>query len=175
MIGSIAGGWERMPAVTPAVCRIRLDVRVPPGERPLDVRRDLETFVRDVRADTGIGLDCELVNAIPASCTDPDSWVVTETVRAWEAVAGRPHAPAGDNSGATDANILRARGIPTARVGMPKVLPQGTVPDFARGMNTVDVNAMRRLCEVLARVVVANAVSEENPYRAPSGDLRGTA
>jgi acetylornithine deacetylase/succinyl-diaminopimelate desuccinylase-like protein len=160
VIGSIAGGWERMLAVTPAACRIRLDIRLAPGERPLDVRRDLERFLDTVRTETGFRIGCELVNAIPGSRTDPDSWVVTETVRAWEATTGRTHDPVRDNSGATDANILRNRGIPTARVGMPKVALDGTAVDFARGMNTVDVQAMRRLCEVLARVAVANALGE---------------
>jgi acetylornithine deacetylase/succinyl-diaminopimelate desuccinylase-like protein len=157
IIGSIAGGWERMLAVTPAACRIRLDIRLAPGERPLAVRRDLARFLAGVHRETGIQLDCELVNAIPASSTDPGSWVVTETIRAWEATHGRPHEPVPDNSGATDANILRNRGIPTARVGMPKVALDSAPLDFALGMNTVDVRAMRRLCEVLARVAVANA------------------
>lgn len=160
VIGSIAGGWERMLAVTPAACRIRLDVRLAPGEGPLDARRDLERFLAAVRAETGILLDCELVNAIPGSWTDPASWIISETVRAWEATNGRPHDPVRDNSGATDANILRNRGIPTARVGMPKVLRDGAPLDFAGGMNTVDVPAMRSLCETLARVAVANALGD---------------
>lgn len=154
IIGAVAGGWERMPAVTPAACRLRLDIRLAPGQHALAVRRELEGFLAGLEAD----IDCELVNHIPASVTDPGSWVITETVRAWEAAAGRPHTPVPDNSGATDANILRARGIPTARVGMPKVPLPGI--DFALGMNTVDVTEMRRLCEVLARVAVANSQEE---------------
>ncbi|GAA0514894.1 hypothetical protein Ade02nite_94980 [Paractinoplanes deccanensis] len=149
VIGSIAGGWERMLAVTPAVCRLRLDIRLAPGQHPLAVRRELAAFL------AGFDAECELVNHIPATTTDPDSWVVTETIRAWEAAAGKPHQPITDNSGATDANILRARGVPTARVGMPKAPLPGI--DFALGMNTVQVTEMRRLCEVLARVAVANS------------------
>ncbi|MEU8802700.1 hypothetical protein [Spirillospora sp. NPDC048819] len=81
-------------------------------------------------------------------------------VRAWEAASGRPHRAVPDNSGATDAKLLRARGMPTARVGMPKVVPDHGAADFALGMNTVAVTAMRRLCEVLARVRVANALGD---------------
>ncbi|MGP4024094.1 M20 family metallopeptidase [Actinomadura sp. 3N407] len=161
VIGSIAGGWERMPAVTPAACRLRLDIRLAPGQRPLDVRRELSAFLAEVGAETGIRLACELVNHVPASFTDPGSWVIEEAIRAWEAASGRPHRAVPDNSGATDANILRARGIPTARVGMPKVVPEHGAADFALGMNTVAVTAMRRLCEVLARVAVANALRSE--------------
>ncbi len=151
IIGSVAGGWERMLAVTPAATRIRLDIRLAPGQTPLGVRREIEAFL-------GGDADCELVAHIPPSATDPGSWVITETIRAWEAASGRPHVPVPDNSGATDANILRARGIPTARVGMPKAPLPGI--DFALGMNTVQVTEMRRLCEVLARVAVANSEEE---------------
>jgi acetylornithine deacetylase/succinyl-diaminopimelate desuccinylase-like protein len=175
VIGSIAGGWERMLAVTPAACRLRLDIRLAPGERPLDVRRELEQFLGGIRSETGIRVDCELVNAIPGSRTDPADWIVTETVRAWEATSGRPHDPVRDNSGATDANILRNRGIPTARVGMPKVAGDGAPPDFALGMNTVDVRAMQRLCEVLARVAVANALRNADAPDSAAHHLEETA
>ena len=175
VIGSIAGGWERMVAVTPAVCRLRLDIRLAPGQQPLEVRRELDAFLDGVAAETGVRVDCELVTAIPASATDPESWIVTETIRAWEATAGRPHEPVRDNSGATDANILRARGIPTARVGMPKVVLPGSDVDFARGMNTVDVTAMRRLCEVLARVAVANALPEHGPAGTAPAEAKGSS
>lgn len=158
VIGAIAGGWERMLAVTPAACRLRLDIRLAPGQNPLDVRRELAFYLAKLAGELDARIDCELVNHIPASSTDPSSWVITSTIRAWEEASGRPHAPVPDNSGATDANILRARGIPTARVGMPKVpLPD---IDFALGMNTVDVTEMRRLCSTLARVAVRNAQEE---------------
>lgn len=154
IIGAIAGGWERMLAVTPALCRLRLDVRVAPGTTPLEIKKELAAFLAGL--DDGIGV--ELVLAIPATATPPDAPVVRRTIAAWEATTGRPHAPAPDNSGATDANILRARGIATARIGMPKVADAELDPDpsqdFSRGMNTVDVRAMRRLCEVLARAAL---------------------
>jgi acetylornithine deacetylase/succinyl-diaminopimelate desuccinylase-like protein len=154
VIGAVAGGWERMLAVTPALARLRLDLRVAPGTTPLAVKRELRAFLDTV--DPAVGL--EMVLAIPATATDPDAPVVRATIAAWEATHGRPHAPVPDMSGATDANILRARGIPTARVGMPKVADPALDPDpagdFSRGMNTVDVRAMRRLCEVLARTVL---------------------
>ncbi|MCA2221919.1 M20 family metallopeptidase [Nonomuraea aurantiaca] len=154
IIGSIAGGWERMPAVTPAACRIRLDLRIAPGTTPLAAKRELAEYVRGLSAELGVELTVEMVLAIPGTRTPPEDWVVRSAVRAWESVAVRPHEPIDGNSGATDANILRARGIPTARVGMPKVVSTEFDVDFARGMNTVDVRAMRRLCELLVRVAV---------------------
>jgi hypothetical protein len=60
-------------------------------------------------------------------------------------------------SGATDANILRNRGIPTARSACPRSARPSRRPfevDFARGMNTVDVRDMARLTRLLVRVAV---------------------
>lgn len=151
VIGSIAGGWERMLAVTPAACRIRVDLRISPGTEPLAVKRELAAFLAQV--DPALGL--EMVLAIPGTSTPPDSTIVRTAIEAWEQTSGRSHDPVPDNSGATDANILRARGIPTARVGMPKVVSDDFDVDFSRGMNTVDVRAMRRLCEVLARTTLS--------------------
>lgn len=163
IIGSIAGGWERMLAVTPAACRIRLDVRLTPQTRPMQLKHELAEFVDRLGHELDAPLRLDLVNAIPGTSTDPQSWIVTETVRAWEASHGRPHVPVPDNSGATDANILRARGIPTARVGMPKVVSDRHDVDFQLGMNLVDVNAMRVLTETLVRVAASALVRGERP------------
>jgi hypothetical protein len=96
------------------------------------------------------------VAAIPASHTSPDEPIVRAAVAAWEAVAGERHVPIMANSGATDANILRMRGVPTARVGMPKVpaTPAGEPPDFTAGMNLADLRELRRLVEILVRTVL---------------------
>jgi acetylornithine deacetylase/succinyl-diaminopimelate desuccinylase-like protein len=154
VIGSIAGGWERMPAVTPAACRIRLDVRIAPGTTPLSVKRELAAFLDQ------FNVELEMVLAIPGTTTPPDSRIVRTAIDAWESTSGRPHEPVPDMSGATDANILRARGIPTVRTGMPKVTSDEFDVDFSRGMNTVDVRAMRRLCEVLARTTLSTTGKE---------------
>ncbi|MGW4489496.1 peptidase dimerization domain-containing protein [Amycolatopsis sp. NPDC004368] len=154
IIGSIAGGWERMLAVTPASCRIRIDIRIAPGTRPVDLKRELSTYVTRLSGELDLDLGLEMVLSIPGTCTPPDAPIVRTTVDAWETASGRVHEPIPDNSGATDANILRARGIPTARVGMPKVTSDEFDIDFPRGMNTVDVRAMRRLTEVLARTAI---------------------
>ncbi|MBB4683884.1 M20 family metallopeptidase [Amycolatopsis jiangsuensis] len=154
IIGSIAGGWERLLAATPAACRIRLDIRIAAGMAPLELKRELTAFTTRLSAELGTDLGVEMVLAIPGTHTPPDAPVVRGAIAAWEAANGRKHEPVPGNSGATDANILRARGIPTARVGMPKVRSDEFDVDFSRGMNTVDIAAMRRLCEVLARTAL---------------------
>lgn len=155
VIGSIRGGWERMLAVSPATCRIRLDMRITPGTTPMALKRELAHYLAQLSTELDTALGLEMVLAIPGTHTPPDAPIVRTAVSAWERVAGKRHDPVPDNSGATDANILRARGIPTARVGMPKVTSEEFEVDFSRGMNTVDVRTMRRLCEVLARIAIA--------------------
>jgi acetylornithine deacetylase/succinyl-diaminopimelate desuccinylase-like protein len=155
VIGSIAGGWERMLAVTPALCRIRLDLRIAPGTTPMDMKRELAAYAAKLSAELDVDLGLEMVLAIPGTHTPPGAPIVRTAIEAWERTHGTPHVPVPDNSGATDANILRARGIPTVRVGMPKVVSDEFEVDFSRGMNTVDVRAMRQLCETLAHIAVA--------------------
>ncbi|MGY1608383.1 hypothetical protein [Geodermatophilus sp. SYSU D00700] len=158
VVSSIEGGWPRLAAATPGRVRIRCDVRLAPGRSPASLAREFRAAVAAI-ADRHPGLDAavETVLAIPGSATPEDAWVVRSTVAAWEAAEGRPHEVPAGLSGATDANILRNRGIPTVRIGMPKVGAVEPAPfevDFARGMNTVDVRDMERLTRLLVRVAV---------------------
>jgi acetylornithine deacetylase/succinyl-diaminopimelate desuccinylase-like protein len=156
IVSSITGGFERLAASTPALVRMRLDVRITPDQTPAGVTREVRAEVRHLGERLDADLRVEQTAAIPASHTSPDSPVVRASVAAWEAVAGERHEPIRENSGATDANILRMRGVPTARVGMPKVstAPDGGPVDFSLGMNLVDLREMRRLTEVLVRTVL---------------------
>ena len=159
VVGAVEGGWTRMPAVTPAVCRVLVDLRLSPRTTPLQARRELAAFVDQVAAELGLPVEVELVLAVPGTTTDPQDWVVRSAIRAWEHVEGRPHEVQTGMSGATDANILRSRGVPTARIGMPKVPPAalsaaGLPVDFFSGMNTVSVTEMVRLTRHLVRVAV---------------------
>ena len=76
---------------------------------------------------------------------------------------GRAHEPIAGLSGATDANILRAAGVPTARVGLPKIGAHHFEHpiDFQLGMNAVDVADMERLTELLIRIAIASCGSAE--------------
>ncbi|MDH6198106.1 succinyl-diaminopimelate desuccinylase [Mycobacterium frederiksbergense] len=156
IVSSVRGGFDRLAASTPAQVRLRLDLRLTTRQSPAGVEREVRAELRRLSAELGVPLQVRQVAAIPATHTSPDSPVVRAAVAAFETVDGRAHQPILHNSGATDANILRMRGVPTARVGMPKVAatPDGGDIDFTRGMNLVDLNAMRRLAEVLARTVL---------------------
>jgi acetylornithine deacetylase/succinyl-diaminopimelate desuccinylase-like protein len=155
IVASVRAGWPRTAAVTPAACTFMVDMRISPDTTPMHVKREFGAAL-DVIRDRMPGLDAsaEMVLAIAGTRTDPDSWVCRSAISAWEAFEGRAHEVIRGNSGATDANILRGRGIPTVRVGMPKVSEAPFEIDFARGMNTVDVRAMEKLTRYLIRTAV---------------------
>ena len=157
VVSSIRGGLTRLAASTPAEVTLRLDLRITTRQNPAAVVREVRRELDRLRDTTGIATRVQQVAAIPATHTPPSSPIVQATVAALEEVSGQPHQPIRANSGATDANILRMRGVPTARVGMPKVLtaPDGGEVDFTRGMNLVDLQQMRRLAEILCRTVLA--------------------
>ncbi|MFF7653176.1 M20 family metallopeptidase [Streptomyces sp. NPDC007983] len=154
VVASVRGGWPRMAATTPAACTLRVDLRIGPDLAPMRAKREFLAALDTIREDTGIDVTAEMILAIPGTRTDPDSWVCRSAIAGWEALEGRPHEVIRGNSGATDANILRGRGVPTVRVGMPKVSEAPFEIDFARGMNTVDVRAMEALTRHLIRTAV---------------------
>jgi succinyl-diaminopimelate desuccinylase len=151
MVASLQSGWERTAAFLPAVATLTVDQRLLPNVSPLDVHRAL---VAEVSTMADVDLSTELILAIPGSRTPTDHWICAAGRRAWEAIEQRPHVEPTGQSGATDANILRNRGIPTMRIGLPKVLVDGKELGFAEGMNTVDATSMTTLAELLVRTVV---------------------
>ncbi|WP_433172590.1 M20 family metallopeptidase [Actinoallomurus sp. CA-150999] len=155
IVAAIEAGRSRMAAVTPASCRLRVDLRLSPRTTPMEAKREFAAALEGIRTELpGVELSSEMVLAIPGTASDPDMWVSRSAIAAWEALEGREHEVIRGNSGATDANILRNRGIPTVRIGMPKVTEAPFEIDFALGMNTVDVRAMERLTRHLIRTAV---------------------
>jgi acetylornithine deacetylase/succinyl-diaminopimelate desuccinylase-like protein len=153
IVSSIQGGWPRMAAVTPASCTLMVDLRIGPDTTPMQAKREFMGAI-DALRDKNIDVSADMVLAIPGTRTDPDSWICRSATASWAAFEGREHEVIRGNSGATDANILRGRGIPTVRVGMPKVTDSLFDIDFARGMNTVSVRAMEKLTRHLIRTAV---------------------
>ncbi|RKN12808.1 M20 family metallopeptidase [Streptomyces radicis] len=155
-IGAIEGGWMRMPAVSSSAVRFMVDLRVGPDTPPNLARREFAAAMREISArHQGLDISWEMVLAIPGTATPTDDAVVQAAIRAWEAEEGRPHEVIRENSGATDANILRGRGIPTARIGMTRIGPDAPVPlDFPSGMNVVDIREMTRLTRHLIRTAL---------------------
>jgi acetylornithine deacetylase/succinyl-diaminopimelate desuccinylase-like protein len=155
VVSSIEGGWPRMAAATAGSCTFRIDLRLSPRTTPMQAKREFAQAIEQIRVlEPELALDWRMVLAIPGGSTDPDNWICRSTVAAWERVTGAGHQYTLQTSGATDANILRNRGIPTARIGMPKVAEAPFPIDFTAGMNTVDVGEMERLTRLLVEVAV---------------------
>ncbi|MGP4043832.1 M20 family metallopeptidase [Streptomyces sp. 2A115] len=157
IVSSVRGGWPRMAAVTPAACTLMVDLRISPDTTPMRAKREFGAALDAIRDKLpGLDVTAEMVLAIAGTRTDQDNWICRSAMASWAALEGREHEVIRGNSGATDANILRGRGIPTVRVGMPKV-SDAEAPfeiDFARGMNTVSVRAMEKLTRHLIRTAV---------------------
>jgi acetylornithine deacetylase/succinyl-diaminopimelate desuccinylase-like protein len=164
IVSSVEGGWPRMAAVVSALCRIRVDLRTSPRTTPAEVRREFAGAIAAIRdAHPEIDLDWDMVLAIPGTRTPEDAPVVVAAKAAWEELAGRPHEPIVANSGATDANILRSRGLPTARIGMDRIGPDAPLPlDFPAGMNVVDIREAVRLTRTIVHVAVALCTTERS-------------
>ena len=107
--------------------------------------------------------------SIPGTSTPPDNWIIQSCARAWETIEGRAYEGARNTSGATDANILRQRGIPTARMGMPKLRDtDGSEVDFSMGMNSVDPATMATLTRALVRTIVDTCTRTRTEVGLPS-------
>ncbi|HEV7977636.1 hypothetical protein [Amycolatopsis sp.] len=154
MVANIRGGWERTASFTPQLVRMMVDLRLSPRTTPTAAKRELVAAVRAIASELDARVDVEQILAIRSESSDPRMWLCRSAVEAWEAAEDEPHREVRDGSGATDANILRGRGIPTVRVGMPKVVDAPFEVDFAMGMNTVDLREAERLTRYLVRVAV---------------------
>ena len=164
IVSSIEGGWPRMAAVAPALCRFMIDLRTSPRSTPAQVRREFGAAVSAITAEhPDIEVEWDMVLAIPGTHTPPDSPVVAATIAAWEAESGRSHQPIVANSGATDANILRARGLPTARIGMDRIGPDAPLAlDFPAGMNVVDIREAVRLTRAIVHTAITLCTRERS-------------
>ncbi len=94
----------------------------------------------------------EMTVGIDGTSTPEGSWIVRSLIGAWEAQEGKAHQPARGTSGATDAAILRAHGIETARIGPPPPSTPSPYPGFSMGV--ADLGSMETLVSVLLRAAV---------------------
>jgi acetylornithine deacetylase/succinyl-diaminopimelate desuccinylase-like protein len=154
-INAIESGWTNKPAFIPARCDLYVDLRISPRTDPMEARRQIEKALADIRrTDPEFDLNCEMVLAIPGTSTDPNSWIVQSCIRAWEHVEKKQHTPRTGTSGATDANILRAWGIPTARLGMPRAKDSGSTKRSGFSMDVSNISAMKQLTKCLVYAIV---------------------
>lgn len=159
IVSAIEAGWPRMSAVTPAAARFYIDLRVSPRTPITEVRREFGAAIdRIVERNPDVTVRWRSRLTIPGTATPQDAPVVQAAIDAWEELAQQPHQPIVANSGATDANILRQKGLPTARIGMDRIGLGAPLPlDFPSGMNVVDLREAERLTRHLIHTAITLA------------------
>jgi len=151
-VSFMESGWKRMPAFTPAAALLRIDLRFGPQQTADTVEEEFAEALKKFCDELNIEAHYRRVQTIDASHTPPTDPIIQTTIKVWEDMQGRPHESFTVMSGATDANILRGHGIPTARIGLAKAkLPN---IDFALGMNSVAISELRYLTKFLVMSVV---------------------
>lgn len=158
VVAAIGGGWPHKPAFTSAACRFWVDLRLNPRTSPQEAAEEFGDELNRLAGSIGADVSWREIVSVPGTSTSPDEEVIQTSIRCWERSTGADHAPIGGLSGATDANIMRALGVPTARLGLPKISPERLDGhdeiDFQLGMNAVDVIDMERLTRLLIRITV---------------------
>lgn len=151
-VAHIESGWKRMPSFTPEAAKFLVDLRFTPQQNSDDVEAEFKQALDAFSAELGLETQYARIQTIDASHTPPNDPIIQSTTQIWEQLNGRPHEPFTLMSGATDANILRQHGIPTARIGLAKAkLPN---VDFALGMNCVAISELRHLTKFLVLSVL---------------------
>ena len=160
-INAIQAGWTHKPAFVPAACHFFVDLRISPRVSPVEAKRQFgEAIERIVKANPDLSVAWEMVLSIPGSFTDPHNWIIQSCMRAWEFVESKKHAPRTKTSGATDANILRAAGIPTARLGMPRQKSGNESQRSVFSMETSNVAGMKQLTKCLVYAALDTCTRE---------------
>ncbi len=149
-VTAIRGGWPDEPAFLPSVCEVWIDMRLAPGATLDEVEALLAAAVADAAAGLESDISVERLGGFPGAATPRDAWIARAAIRAWEARTGRPHVEATATSGVTDASLLRAAGIPTARIGMPR--PAADPPYSGFSMGVVHIDPMTALATTLVDV-----------------------
>ena len=160
-INAIQAGWTHKPAFVPAACHFYVDLRISPRVSPMEAKHQFgQAIERIVKANPGLSVEWEMILSIPGSFTDPDNWIVRSCMRAWEFVERKKHSPRNGTSGATDANILRAAGIPTARLGMPRLKGASETQRSRFSMETCNITGMKQLTKCLVYAAVDTCTRE---------------
>src|SRR3546814_13156696 len=94
VVSFIESGWRRMPAFTPAACRIRFDLRLSPRTSAEEADRAVDMQLQTITARHGLDLSWRRLVTIPGTTTAPDNPTIPTTPQAGkEAECRPPHTP----------------------------------------------------------------------------------
>lgn len=140
-IGAIRGGAPYRPNYYPGVCSLYLDVRTPPGLRPVEVGRELRSVLQDI----GVQFELSMYRSLmgyEATGVEP---VVDALESAYRSLYGEPtpRVTTGRSSIWTDTNVYNEMGIPACKFG-----PRGR--RWSIRSEVVEVEEIHRAAQVYA-------------------------
>lgn len=155
-ISAVRAGDPDKPAFPSATTEIFLDVRVAGHCTPADVRHQFGEFVRDLCArHPELELTWDMYGSVPAGLTPFDNWIIQSAQRGWEHEERQPYTETALQAGQTDTAMIRALGVPAARIGYP--WPPASVPpgfEGLGGMGIASVQDVMKGVRVVAYTVV---------------------
>ena len=172
-ISAVRAGWPERPAFPSAATEIYFDVRVNPRCSPAQVRAEFAEFISTLQS-TRPELECEwqMYGSVPGGSTDVGNWIIQSARRGWEEVEKTPYPAQPDLlGGQTDGSLLRALGIPTARMGWPWPAEGAPVP-YAEGLGGMGATYIPDLIPCAEKILYAvvdtcarkrNTMLSENP------------
>lgn len=122
-IGAIVGGVPYKVDNTPMSCGIYVDIRTPPGKRPIDLRRQLQAALDEVGVDYRLELFASQMG-YEGKGVEP---LVEALQEAHRTIVGKPipAIEAAENSMWTDTNLYNELGIPAVKFGIGTALRPG--------------------------------------------------
>lgn len=154
-IGSVEAGWPWRASRTPLFANLYVDLRYPPFTSPMDVKEDLEGFLRQIEEKYGFKPELEIYVSDAWASIPGDEYIVGAVERAHKAVTGGPVERV-IHSWSSDANVLTRFGIsavnygPAAASDDPKKKTRGVIylPDVvtaAKVYTHVSIDVLTKL------------------------------
>lgn len=138
-ISAVRAGDPDKPAFPSATAEIFLDMRISPRTTPADVRHQFGELIAQIRhRHPDFEIEWEMYGSVPGGATSCDNWIVQSAQRGWEVEERQPYLETPYQAGQTDGAIIRALGVPTARIGYPWP-PAATPPQLAEGLGGMGV------------------------------------
>lgn len=156
-ISAVTAGDRDKPAFPSATTEIFMDLRVNPRTSPAEVRRQFAEMIaglRDRHPDTE--LDWEMYGSVPGGATEAGNWIIQSAQRGWEREEARSYPGTPYQAGQTDGAMIRALGVPTARVGYPwppAAIPPHLAPGLG-GMGVASISDVMKAVRIVAYTVI---------------------
>lgn len=154
-ISAVRAGDPDKPAFPSATTELYLDLRINPRTSPAQVRHQFDAFMRDLRRrHPDLEVDWEMFASVPGGATDPGNWIIQSAQRGYEQETGAAYTDIPYQAGQTDGAIIRALGVPTARVGYPWDLAPPGISEGLGGMGVASIANTLRGARVVAYTVI---------------------